>query len=155
MQLYPKLGIIFRPWTTGLLWHRKARGGGSLGPAGQQQGGKEVPCTFMLGIKRTLTENEGVRKLKMSMDAYVEGMHHAFQPHVPTAKINTPCEHNLLLSLQNESDEAEHQRVLARRGPKMPGSLPREEGPPGRPAFGLPGNALHSAVGREEPRGYV
>ena len=75
---------------------------------------KEVATTFMLGISRRMREENGVHIMDMNMEAYVEGMHNAFQEHIPTGTANTPCEPNLLLSLENESTVEEHKRVLAR-----------------------------------------
>ena len=89
---------------------------------------KEWPCkvvisSYMLGIKRTTTESDGIRSMKLSMEAYVEGMYNAFKSFVPTKTLHTPCEHNLLLSLENESTEEENQRVMKRGFQRAVGML--------------------------------
>ena len=85
---------------------------------------KEVSPSFMLGVKRTLIDEGGVRKIKMNMEAYVEGMHNAFKEHVPKKTLHTPCEPGMLLSLKQESaSDTENKRVLARGYQRAVGML--------------------------------
>ena len=51
---------------------------------------KEVPGTFMLGVKRTRSEANGTRTMHMTMEAYIEGMYNAFLSHVPKKTLHTP-----------------------------------------------------------------
>ena len=75
---------------------------------------KEVSSSYMLGITRTLTEQNGVRTMHMSMSAYVDGMYNTFKDYIPKRTAKTPCEHNLLLTLSEESITPENKRVLGR-----------------------------------------
>ena len=52
---------------------------------------KEVPHTYMLGVKRTLTVHEdGNRTLTMSMESYIEAMYETFKEFIPTKHQSTP-----------------------------------------------------------------
>ena len=75
---------------------------------------KEVPSSYMLGISRTLTTENGIRKMHMSMSSYVEGMYNTFKEHISKRTVKTPCEHNLLLTLSAEEISQENKRVLGR-----------------------------------------
>jgi hypothetical protein len=75
---------------------------------------KIVPHDYMLGIQRTNSNKDGIRSIHMHMDAYVEGMYNTFKEYIPTKRLHTPCEHNMLLSMKFEGDVAEHDRVLKR-----------------------------------------
>ena len=75
---------------------------------------KEVPSSFMLGIKRTRTEDDGICMMHMSMEAYVEGMHNAFLDYVPKRILHIPCEYNLMLNLDKGELNEENRRVLKR-----------------------------------------
>lgn len=75
---------------------------------------KEVPSTFMLGIKRIRTEENSIRRMHMTMTAYVEGMYNAFLSYVPKKTVHTPCEPNLLMNLSKEPLNNENRRVLER-----------------------------------------
>ena len=75
---------------------------------------KEVPSSYMLGISRTLTTENGIRKMHMSMSSYVEGMYNTFKEHISKRTVKTPCEHNLLLTLSAEEISQENKTVLGR-----------------------------------------
>jgi hypothetical protein len=75
---------------------------------------KEVPHTYMLGIQRTNGNIGDIRTLNMHMEAYIEGMYESFKNDVPTKRLDTPCEHNTLLSISNDATEEENTRILKR-----------------------------------------
>ena len=75
---------------------------------------KEVPGTFMLGVKRTRSEANGTRTMHMTMAAYIEGMYNAFLSHVPKKTLHTPCEPNILLHLSKDEISEENRQVLKR-----------------------------------------
>lgn len=84
---------------------------------------KEAPTSFMLGVKSQLADDGGIKSMNMSMEAYAEGMYNAFSQHVPLKTIHTPCDPSLILSLTNDSIQAEHKRVLERGYQRAVGML--------------------------------
>ena len=75
---------------------------------------KEVDFSYMVGVKRTFTNEEGVRTMHMTMESYIEGMFHAFKEFIPKRTQHTSCDPGMLLSLKNDSNPSEHKRVLDR-----------------------------------------
>mgnify|MGYP002629519686 FL=1 len=76
---------------------------------------KVVPSDFILGVMRTRSyDSEGRLQMKLNMEAYIKGMKNSFEEFLSPRTLHTPCEPSFLLSLQNDSTEAMHNRVLAR-----------------------------------------
>ena len=46
---------------------------------------------------------DSVLTMNLTMDPYIEGMYATFKDYVPKRTVDTSCEPNLLLSLENES----------------------------------------------------
>ena len=76
---------------------------------------KIVPSVFVLGVLRTrLVDRDGNLQMKMNMEAYIEGVENSFDEFLSPRTLHTPREPSFLLSLQDDSTEEMHRRVLAR-----------------------------------------
>ena len=76
---------------------------------------KIVPSDFILGVMRTRSiDSEGKHQMKLNMEAYIKGMRNSFEEFISPRAVHIPCESSFLLSLQNDSTDEMHNRVLAK-----------------------------------------
>jgi len=78
---------------------------------------------FMLGVKRTYTNRDGIRKYHMTMTAYVEGMYETFKDEMTSHEPRTPFPHGLSLHKSDCESDEESQEILDKGYMKIVGML--------------------------------